>query len=90
MANKKEDVKEEVVVLNERDAVLQAPKRKVSVHRDPINKDSHIWVSVNGVDFYLATGKVVEVPEPIAQAYEDSYAETIAAYEKISAENEIK
>lgn len=76
--------------LQGRDAILKAPKRKVFIPKDPINKNNTVWVCVNGVDYYLATGKSIEVPEPIAEAYETSYTDTIAAYERINATTEIK
>lgn len=88
MAEKKQEVLE--VVLNGRDAIVKAPKRKIFIPQDPINKNKTIWVMVNGVDYYLATGKSIEVPEPIAEAYETSYAATMEAYESINAEQEIK
>lgn len=86
MADKKPEVKE----LKGKEKITQAKKRKIFIPKDPINKNNTVWVSVNGVDYYLATGKSIEVPEPIAEAYETSYADTIAAYEKINADKEIK
>lgn len=92
MAEKKVAVNEEKeeVVLSGRDAILKAPKRKIFIPQDSINKNKTVWIMVNGVDYYLATGKSIEVPEPIAEAYETSYAATIEAYERINAEQEIK
>lgn len=64
-------------------------KRKLFIPKDPINKNSHVYVSVNDEEYYLATGKTVEVPEHIAEAYEYSYGATAEAYERIQADNEI-
>lgn len=64
-------------------------KRKIFIPKDPINKNSHAWVCVNGEEYYLATGKQVEVPDYIADAFEYSYGATQEAYEKIETDNEI-
>lgn len=76
--------------LSKKDKILQGKKVKIRIPSDPINKNKTVFVSVNGVPFYLATGKQIEVPEAVAEAWQNSYEATIEAYEKIKADNEIK
>lgn len=80
-----EQVKQEFA--SEKEKQMAMPKVTILIPKDPLNKENAKWVCVNGVDYYLAVGKQIEVPECVAEVWNESYEKTQAAYERINAEN---
>lgn len=62
----------------------ERPKRSILIPEDPLNpNDLVVPVSVNGVTYAIPRGKRFEVPDVIADVWEDSYSKTQAANRKI-------
>lgn len=60
------------------------------IPQDKLNKNNHVWIGLNGDECYLAVGKRIEVPSPIADIYNSSFQETMEAEAKINTETEIQ
>lgn len=93
MAAKKEEVlstKEvEQIFHDEKTKQLAMDKVPLFIPEDPLNIDKFRFVSVNGVQYYLAVGKQIEVPVCVAEVYHDSYARTQQAKAQITTDVEI-
>lgn len=74
--------------------VLQGmPKRRILIPFDPLNPtDVVVPIGINGVTYAIPRGKAFDVPEPIADIWEESYAKTQAANQRIKVQvpDEIK
>ncbi|MFY0760194.1 hypothetical protein AB1K32_15090 [Metabacillus dongyingensis] len=84
--NQKEIEKE---LLSEREAILAQPKVKLFIPLDRDNPSKHREVIINGQEFILAVGKELEVPQVVAEVWNDSYHRTLEAEYKIERFNEI-
>ena len=94
MAAKKEEVlstkQVEEIFADEKQKQLAMPKVKLFIPEDPINVDKFRFVGLNGVNYYLAVGKEIEVPACVAEVWHDSYARTSQAKAQINTDVEIK
>lgn len=93
MAAKKEalSTKEvEQIFADEKSKQLAMDKVKLFIPEDPINVDKFRFVGVNGVNYYLAVGKEIEVPACVAEVWNDSYVRTQQAKAQITTDIEIK
>lgn len=70
-------------------ALKEQKKVKITIPRDRNNAAKHVWVCVNGQEYYLAVGKELEVPEEVARVWTDSYNKTIEAEYNMDKFNEI-
>lgn len=78
MANKSQkEIEKEL--LSEREAILAQPKVKLFIQPDRSNPAKHRTVIVNGQEFIIAVGKKVEVPQVVADVWNDSYTKTVEA-----------
>lgn len=75
--------------LSEKEKQLAMPKVKMFIPKDKLNPTNYKWICVNGVEYYLAVGKEVEVPQCVADVWNYSYNQTIMAEERIKPDNEI-
>lgn len=87
MAKSQREVEKEL--LNERDAILALPKVKLFIAPDPRNPSKHRSVIVNGQEFILGVGKQLEVPETVAEVWNESYSKTIEAEVSMERFNEL-
>lgn len=76
-------------LLNERDAILAQPKVKLFIQPDRSNPSKHRTVIINGQEFILAVGKELEVPQVVADVWNDSNNKTIQAEYNMERFNEI-
>ncbi len=76
-------------LLNEREAILAQPKVKLFIPLDRNNPAKHRTVIVNGQEFILAVGKFIDVPQVVADVWNDSYNSTLEAEYKMQQFNEI-
>ncbi|NPV90068.1 MAG: hypothetical protein HPY50_04740 [Firmicutes bacterium] len=74
---------------NMRDIIMAEPKVRLFIPRDKLNPVGHRWVCINGIEFYLAVGKEIEVPRCVAEVWNNSFTETQAAEERITTDNEV-
>jgi hypothetical protein len=75
---------------NEKAKQLAGKKVALFIPEDSINPDKFRYVQVNGVEYYLAVGKQIEVPECVAEAWNDSYVRTAQAKAQIKTDIEIQ
>ncbi len=62
----------------------EMPKVKIIIPHDPQNpSDKVVPVGFNGVTYAIPRGVQVEVPQPIAEIWNDSYSRTVAANNRI-------
>lgn len=80
----------EKVFADEKAKQLAMPKVKLFIPEDPINVEKSKYVQINGVEYFLAVGKQIEVPECVAEVWHDSYARTQQAKAEIKTDIEIK
>jgi hypothetical protein len=72
-----------------KDRIMAQPRVKLFIPKDKLNPAGHRWVCVNGVEFYLAVGKEIEVPRCVAEVWNSSFSETLKAEERINTDNEV-
>lgn len=72
-----------------KDQIMAQPKVKLTIPKDKLNPVNHRWVCVNGIEFYLAVGKEIEVPQCVAEVWNNSFNETLRAEERITTDNEV-
>jgi hypothetical protein len=78
MANKSQkEVEKEL--LSDREAILAQPKVKLFIQPDRSNPAKHRTVIINGQEFILAVGKQIEVPQVVAEVWQESYSKTLEA-----------
>lgn len=87
MSKSQREVEKEL--LSDREALLALPKVKLFIAPDPRNPSKHRSVIVNGQEFILAVGKQVEVPDTVAEVWNESYAKTIEAEYNMEKFNEL-
>lgn len=71
----------------------EMPKVKIIIPHDPQNpSDKVVPVGCNGVTYAIPRGVQVEVPQVIADIWNDSYSRTVAANNRIeeSVDKEVK
>ncbi len=69
------------------------PQTMIFIPDDPANpEDKVVPIGINGLFYTVPRGKAVEVPAPVAEIWNDSYARTRIANEKIdrSTSQEVK
>jgi hypothetical protein len=66
-------------LLSEREEILNQPKVKLTIPPNPLDPAKYREVFVNGQQFILAVGKPVEVPQVVADVWNESYTKTIEA-----------
>jgi hypothetical protein len=76
-------------IQTEREVLLAQEQVEITIPRDRNNPVKHVWVCVNGQEFYLAVGKKVKVPKTVAEVWQDSYNRTIEAEQNMSKMDEI-
>lgn len=72
-----------------REAILAQPKVKLFIAPDRSNPSKHREVIINGQEFILAVGKQLEVPQVVAEVWQESYSRTIEAEQRMSQFNEL-
>ena len=77
-------------ILSERDAILQQPKTTLYIQPDRMNKATHQEVIINGQKWVLAVGKKLEVPQVVADVYNESLARTLQVESDMDKFDEIK
>lgn len=78
MSNKSQkEIEKEL--LSDREVILAQPKVKLVISPDRSNPSKHRTVIINGQEFILAVGKPIEVPQVVADVWNDSYNKTIEA-----------
>jgi hypothetical protein len=77
MAKSQKEVEKEL--LSEREAILAQPKVKLVISPDRSNPSKTRTVIINGQEFILAVGKPLEVPQVVAEVWQDSFNKTIEA-----------
>lgn len=87
MAKSEKEIEKEF--LSDREAILAQPKVKLFIPMDRINPAKHREVIVNGQEFILAVGKELEVPQVVAEIWNDSYTRTLIAEQQMSKFDEI-
>jgi hypothetical protein len=87
MAMSTKEVEKEL--LSEREAILAQPKVKLFIPADRNNPVKHREVIVNGQEFILAVGKQLDVPQVVAEVWNDSYSRTIEAEQSMAQFNEL-
>jgi hypothetical protein len=85
----KTDKEIEKELLNDREAILAQPKVKLTIPPNPLDPAKHRTVIVNGQEFILAVGKPVEVPQVVADVWNESYTKTIEAQFAMEQFNEL-
>lgn len=72
--------------------LAEMPKVKLSIPRDPQNPNDTQIVGWNGIIYSIPRGKTVEVPDVIAQIWQESYDKTDAINQRIeeSVNKEVK
>lgn len=66
-------------------AVLDAmPKRKIMIPNDDLNPDDVVPIGWNGIIYAVPRGKAFDVPEVIADIWENSYEQTMKARKKMT------
>jgi hypothetical protein len=73
----------------DRERILAQPKVKLFIAPDRANPSKHREVIVNGQEFILAVGKTLEVPQVVAEVWNESYSRTIEAEQRMSQFSEI-
>jgi hypothetical protein len=76
-------------LLSDREAILAQPKVKLYIPLDRSNPSKHRVVIVNGQEFDLAVGKQLDVPQVVADVWNESYSKTIQAEFEMERFNEI-
>lgn len=79
----------EVQLQKDMEAIKNQEKVTITIPRDRMNPQKHVWVSVNGQEYYLAVGKPIQVPKVVADVWQDSYNRTLAAEEAMEANFEL-
>ncbi|MGF6951870.1 hypothetical protein QF028_004375 [Neobacillus sp. B4I6] len=87
MSKTQKEVEKEL--LSDRDAILAQPKVKLFIPHDRSNPAKHRTVIINGQEFILAVGKQLEVPEVVAEVWNDSYSRTVEAEFNMEKFNEV-
>jgi hypothetical protein len=87
MAKTQSEIEKEF--LTDRERILAQPKVKLFIPVDRNNPEKTKLVIVNGQDFYLAVGKQLEVPQVVAEVWQDSYSRTIEAEQQMEQFNEL-
>ena len=77
MAQSQKEIEKEI--LSDREAILKQPKVKLFISPDRSNPSKHRTVIINGQEFVLAVGKQLEVPQVVADVWNDSHNKTIEA-----------
>jgi hypothetical protein len=72
-----------------REAILSQPKVKLFIPMDRTNPSKHREVIINGQEFILAVGKQLEVPQVVADVWNDSYSRTVEAEQRMEQFNEL-
>lgn len=75
--------------LSDREAILAQPKVKLFIPMDRTNPSKHREVIINGQEFILAVGKQLEVPQVVAEVWNDSYSRTIEAEQNMDKFDEL-
>lgn len=75
--------------LSDREVILAQPKVKLFIPADRTNPAKHREVIINGQEFILAVGKTLEVPQVVAEVWQDSYSRTIEAEQNMSKFDEL-
>lgn len=76
-------------LLSEREAILAQPKVKLFIQPDRTNPAKHREVIINGQEWILAVGKTLEVPQVVAEVWQDSLNRTIEAEQAMAQFNEL-
>lgn len=76
-------------LLSERESILAQPKVKLTIPPNPLDPAKHRTVIVNGQEFILAVGKPLEVPQVVADVWNESYTKTIEAQFNMEQFNEL-
>lgn len=71
------------------DQILAGPKVKLFIPADRSNPSKHREVIIEGQEFILAVGKQLEVPQVVAEVWQDSYSRTIEAEQRMEQFNEL-
>lgn len=87
MAKTQSEIEKEF--LSDREAILAQPKVKLFIPMDRTNPAKHREVIINGQEFILAVGKQLEVPQVVAEVWQDSYSRTIEAEQRMEQFNEL-
>jgi hypothetical protein len=87
MSKSQKEIEQEL--LSERDAILAQPKVKLFIQPDPSNPSKHRTVIINGQEFVLAVGKQLEVPQPVADVWNESFTKTLEVQYNMEQFNEI-
>jgi hypothetical protein len=75
--------------LSKIEQILAGPKVKLFIPADRNNPAKHREVIIEGQEFILAVGKQLEVPEVVAEVWQDSYSRTIEAEQNMSRFDEL-
>ena len=89
MAKQIIEKKETPEFFSTKERIMAQPKVSLFIPKDRLNPVNHRWVCINGVEFYLAVGKEIKVPECVAEVWNNSFNETMAAEERITTDNEV-
>lgn len=87
MSKSQKEIEKEL--LSDREAILAQPKVKLFIAPDRANPVKHREVIINGQEFILAVGKQLEVPQVVAEVWNDSYSRTIEAEQNMAKFDEI-
>lgn len=74
---------------SEKERQLAEERVTITIPMDPLNKQKTVWVCLNGVEWYLAVGKPIEVPKSIAEVWNESYSKTMQAQANMEKSEEI-
>jgi hypothetical protein len=77
MSKSQKEVEQEL--LSDREALLAQPKVKLFIQPDRNNPAKDRFVMINGQEWRLAVGKQLEVPQTVAEVWNDSFARTVEA-----------
>lgn len=76
-------------LLSDREAILAQPKVKLFIPLDRNNPAKDRVVIINGQEWRLAVGKQLEVPQVVAEVWNDSYNRTLEAEFNMEQFNEL-
>jgi ribosomal protein S12 len=71
------------------DQIMAGPKVKLFIPADRSNPSKHREVIIEGQEFILAVGKQLEVPQVVAEVWQDSYSRTIEAEQRMEKFDEL-
>jgi ribosomal protein S12 len=75
--------------LSKIEKILAGPKVKLFIPHDRTNPSKHREVIIEGQEFILAVGKELNVPQVVAEVWQDSYSRTIQAEQNMSRFDEL-